>query len=83
MTTTKNKPVDTETEKLAASPAKKQTKLSIRKDPNVVQIEDDLRRRFGAKVNIRTKKKNQGKIEIEYYDLDDLDRILSLLRGNG
>jgi len=72
-----------ETEKLAASPGKRLKPLPVRRDPNVVQIEDDLRRRLGAKVNIRTMKKNQGKIEIEYYNLDDLDRILSLLRGNG
>ena len=72
-----------ETEKLAAAPEKKPMKLPERKDPNVVQIEDDLRRRLGTKVNIRTMKKHRGKIEIEYFDLDELDRILSLLRGNG
>lgn len=71
-----------ETEKLAAPPMKKPKKLPERKDPDVVQIEDDLRRRLGTKVNIRTMKKHRGKIEIEYFDLDDLDRILSLLRGN-
>jgi hypothetical protein len=30
---------------------------------------------------MRTGKNNRGKIEIEYYTLDDLDRILSVLRG--
>lgn len=72
-----------ETEKLAAPPDHKSKKPPEKKDPNVAEIEDDLRRRLGAKVNIRTMKKNRGKIEIEYYNLDDLDRILNVLRGNG
>lgn len=51
------------------------------KDPNIVQVEDDLRRRFGTQVHLRTGTKDRGKIEIEYYGLDDLERILAMLRS--
>lgn len=38
-----------------------------------------LEERFGTKVNFKEKSKNKGKIEIEYYSIDDLERIMSLL----
>lgn len=34
---------------------------------------------FGTKVNINNKKNDKGNIEIEYYSLDDLQRILDIL----
>jgi ParB family chromosome partitioning protein len=51
---------------------------STRKDPNVVALEDKLRQRFATAVAIHhgTKK---GRIEIEYYNDDDLERILELM----
>ena len=51
------------------------------KDPNVVQIEDDLRRRLGTRVQLRSGDNGRGRIEIEYFSLDELDRLLALLRG--
>jgi len=48
------------------------------KDSTIVEIEDSLRRLFGTKVEIN-KGKNKGKIEIEYYNEEDLERILELL----
>jgi len=51
------------------------------KDPNVAQIEDDLRRRLGTKVQLRSGENGRGRIEIEYFSLDELDRLLALL-GN-
>lgn len=49
------------------------------KDIFLVEIEEKLKSLFGTKVNI-TKGAKKGKIEIEYYNEDDLDRILSLLQ---
>jgi len=42
------------------------------------KAEDDLKQVFGSKVNIRPGKK-KGKIEIEYYSPDELDRLLLML----
>ena len=51
------------------------------KDPNVAQLEDDLRRRLGTKVHLKTQDGGKGRIEIEYFSLDELDRLLVMLRG--
>ncbi|KNF07285.1 nucleoid occlusion protein Noc [Gottschalkia purinilytica] len=48
------------------------------KDPIILEIEESLRRTLGTKVHIVTGKK-KGKIEIEYYDDEHLERILDLL----
>ena len=36
---------------------------------------------FGTKVSINAKDKKKGKIEIEYYSQDELDRIINLFRS--
>lgn len=41
------------------------------------KIENDLKNIFGTKVKL-SNKKNKGKIEIEYYSNEDLDRLLSI-----
>ena len=42
-------------------------------------IADDLSRRFGTKVRIK-RRGQKGRVEIEFYTDDDLDRLLSLLK---
>ncbi|MFL0248545.1 ParB/RepB/Spo0J family partition protein [Candidatus Clostridium stratigraminis] len=44
-----------------------------------LDIKDKLQEYFGTKVQL-INKKNKGKIEIEYYSEDDLERILDILR---
>lgn len=48
------------------------------KDIFIVDVEEKLRNIFGTKVNI-SKGKKKGKIEIEYYNDDDLNNIVSML----
>lgn len=43
-------------------------------------LEDTLRTIFGTKVVIRQKNNQMGEIKIAYYSMDDLDRIIDLLR---
>lgn len=43
------------------------------------EIEERLKNVLGTKATIKAKGKNKGKIEIEYYSEDDLDRITQLL----
>lgn len=56
------------------------TKARKRKDklPEVADLEDKLTRSLGTKVRIQHKDK-RGKIEIEYYSLEELDRLLEVL----
>jgi ParB family transcriptional regulator, chromosome partitioning protein len=47
----------------------------------IKEREGFLRERFGTTVNIK-ESKNKGKIEIEFFSKDDLERILELLNNN-
>ncbi|MDD5584070.1 MAG: ParB/RepB/Spo0J family partition protein, partial [Candidatus Omnitrophica bacterium] len=48
-------------------------------DPFVTEVEEKLQKFLGTKVKISNKKNNRGKIVIEYYTLDDLERIVRRL----
>jgi len=68
-----------ETEKLASQSKKKKSRTKkIEKDPFIVQIEENLMRILGTKVNLISKR-NGGKIEIEYYSDEDLQRIVEVI----
>lgn len=54
------------------------SKKVAKKDPILLGIEESLRKFFGTKVTI-SKGSKKGKIEIEYYSEDDLERILELI----
>lgn len=49
-----------------------------KKDVFIQEREHSLRERFGTTVNIK-QSKNKGKIEIEFFSQDDLERILEML----
>ena len=66
-------------EKMAAPKTPRQPR-STQKDPNIVQIEDELRRRLGTRVTLRASKPDRGRIEIEYFSLEEMERILGILR---
>jgi ParB family transcriptional regulator, chromosome partitioning protein len=50
------------------------------KDPEILKLEEELRLVLGTKVSVQNNRKNKGKLIIEYYSLDDLDRILEIIR---
>ena len=60
---------------------KKQQKTLI-KDSHVEKLEEELRHILGTKVSVFHGQK-KGKIQIEYYSLNDLERILKVLRKEG
>jgi len=51
-----------------------------RKDQGVVDIEESLQRTLGTRVRILHGKK-RGRIQIEYYSNDDLNRILDIIEA--
>lgn len=55
-------------------------KKTLKKDPNILEVENQLANRFGTKVQIKSGK-IKSKIEIEYYTQDDLQRIIDKLTG--
>jgi len=44
-------------------------------DPFVAELEQKLQTKLGTKVRVFNNKNNRGKIVIEYYNLDDMERI--------
>lgn len=44
-------------------------------------LEEKLKRTLGTKVEIKNKANNTGKIEIEYYSMDELERLVELMES--
>lgn len=54
-------------------------RIKARKNHEILTLEEDLQKALGTKVAIVAQQK-KGKIVIEYYSLDDLDRLVALLK---
>ena len=63
--------------KLLKNPPKEE-KAKPKKNPYITAVEDGLKQKFATEVKI-SGKKDKGKIELEYYSTEDLNRILDLL----
>ena len=74
-----------ETEELVRkilNPSKKKEKVSNTAEDAVYEsLEEKMKGITGTRVFIRRKKNNKGKIEIEYYSRDDLERIIDLFES--
>ena len=72
------KKINEETTEKVSKPDITQEKIS-----NVYhEVEEQLKTVLGTKVQIKNKKGNKGKIEIEYYSLEDLERLIDLFNHN-
>lgn len=65
-------------EELVKKPERVPRGTAKMRSPELVQLEEDLRRRFGTKVTV-TYKKGAGRISIEYYSDEELERLLELI----
>lgn len=52
-----------------------------KKDEMVLFFENRMKEILGSKVTINNKKNNKGKIEIEYYSQDELERLIDLIQS--
>lgn len=64
------------------APKKKISRKKAEKSADVRKVEDDLKQIMGTKVNLNQSGK-KGKIEIEYYSRDELERLIELLKSLG
>lgn len=62
-----------------SSPTATPGKLHAWKDPQIRSLEENLKQSLGTKVSLIHRGKKGGKIIIEYYSLDELDRLLEIL----
>ena len=54
----------------------------ISKDPNLNQLESILKDKIGLNVIIKNKKNNTGLLSFEYKNLDQLNRIIDVIKSN-
>lgn len=69
-----------ETEKLVKSmnnPGKRTEKKELKNEFVYRDLEDQLKQKIGTKVRINRKTEQKGKIEIEYYSPEELEKIVS------
>ena len=55
--------------------------LKYNKDTNIKSLESDLGLLMGIKVDIKNKKNNSGEIKFSYKNLDQLNKIISVLKA--
>ena len=60
----------------------KKTKSNISKDTNIVALELSISNKIGLNVEIKNNKRNKGTISFEYKDLDQLNRIIDIIKSN-
>ena len=60
---------------------KKKT-LRSSKDTNIIALELSISNKIGLNVDIQNNKRNKGKISFEYKDLDQLNKIIDIIKSN-
>jgi ParB family chromosome partitioning protein len=52
------------------------------KDPNLIELENSLSSKTGLNIIIKNSKKNKGTISVEFKDLDQLNRLIEIIKNN-
>ena len=60
----------------------KRQKNKNRKDTNIIALELSVSNKIGLNVDIKNNKRNKGKISFEYKDLDQLNKIIDIIKTN-
>ena len=61
--------------------SKKHSKVNF-KDANILSLENSLKEKIGINVFINNKKNNSGYLNFEYKDLDQLNRLIMIIKAN-
>ncbi len=61
-------------------PAKPSAKKELKNDFVYKDMEEQLKQKIGTKVKINRKSENKGKIEIEYYSQEELEKIVAYFK---
>tara|TARA_B100001094_G_scaffold28901_1_gene24144 strand:- start:432 stop:1280 length:849 start_codon:yes stop_codon:yes gene_type:complete len=60
----------------------KRQKSKITKDANIIALELSVSNKIGLNVVIQNNKRNKGKISFEYKDLDQLNKIIDIIKSS-
>ena len=59
---------------------KKKQRSKISKDTNIIALELSISNKIGLNVDIQNNKRNKGKVSFEYKDLDQLNKIINIIK---
>ncbi len=71
-----------QTEVLVKQFRNKKFKIVNKKDPNILNLQKTLEGKIGLNVTINNKRDNSGSIIFEYKNLDQLDKIIDVIKNN-
>jgi len=60
----------------------KKQKFAISKDPNIRDLEKKISEKIGLNVLIKNNKRNKGSITFSYKEIDQLNRIIEIVKSN-
>ena len=60
----------------------KKIKSNTSKDANIIALELSISNKIGLNVDIQNNKRNKGKISFEFKDLDQLNKIIDIIKSN-
>ena len=61
---------------------KNKKRSSLSKDANIIALELSISNKIGLNVDIKNNKRNKGRISFEYKDLDQLNKIIDIIKSN-
>ena len=61
---------------------KNRKKSGLTKDTNIIALELSISNKIGLNVDIKNNKRNKGKISFEYKDLDQLNKIIDIIKSH-
>ena len=61
---------------------KKYNKNTITKDPNIKNLEETISDKIGLSVSIKNNSRNKGTITFSYHDIDQLNKIVDIIKTN-
>ena len=60
----------------------KKNKLKDKKDPNIRELENSLSEKIGLSIVIKNNKQNKGTITFSYKEIDQLNKIIDIIKSN-
>ena len=71
-----------QTESLVRSIKNSSIKSNVGKDSNIIATENELTDKIGMRVLLNNKKNNSGTLTFQYNGLDQLDRLIDIIKKN-
>ncbi len=71
-----------QTENLVKIFKTKKSSIKLSRDPNLNTLESSITEKIGLNVFIKNKKNNTGSLIVEYKDLDQLNKIIEIIKAN-